>query len=431
MTSRTRNLSIIAAMVLVLAGAASDHRDQGDRARARPARRRRARLRGAPGHSPVTASHPREHRRRDRDDPQAHRRARRLRARDPASRAPTRSRSASPTSRTPSARRSRWAPPPSCSSTTSSPTCWATAGPTIRSAGPRRSTRRCEAGVEGKGQGGAHRPAPERREREGQGALRRRREGDPGVLRPRERLRGRQVLPLRSRPTARSPAPTRAARSCSPTSRASRVPTAPTAPIPKGSECEEELKKIPEGRGRGRVRAVAARQDTRPARWAAACSKVPQGVVVVEAERAPNQPETRATATTCFEDDSELSGSDIENPEQNTDQQTQEPIVTMEFTDEGSRGVRDGHQADRGAQRRDHRAPAARHVRRGTPEPAPALRDHARQRDRLDRDDRQPREPRGHRRPHRGADQRHRQTSSRPRSWRSSCASARCRSTSS
>ena len=36
-----------------------------------------------------------------------------------------------------------------------------------------------------------------------------------------------------------------------------------------------------------------------------------------------------------LEDDSELSGSDIKNPEQNTDQNTQEPIVTMEFTDNG------------------------------------------------------------------------------------------------
>ena len=36
-----------------------------------------------------------------------------------------------------------------------------------------------------------------------------------------------------------------------------------------------------------------------------------------------------------LEDDSELSGTEIKNPEQNFDQQTQEPIVTMEFTDKG------------------------------------------------------------------------------------------------
>ena len=36
-----------------------------------------------------------------------------------------------------------------------------------------------------------------------------------------------------------------------------------------------------------------------------------------------------------LEDDSELSGADIDNPEQQLDPQTQEPIVTMEFTDQG------------------------------------------------------------------------------------------------
>jgi preprotein translocase subunit SecD len=38
-----------------------------------------------------------------------------------------------------------------------------------------------------------------------------------------------------------------------------------------------------------------------------------------------------------LEDDTELSGSDIKNPEQNFDQRTQEPIVTMEYTDEGQK----------------------------------------------------------------------------------------------
>ena len=61
---------------------------------------------------------------------------------------------------------------------------------------------------------------------------------------------------------------------------------------------------------------------------------MPQGIVVVEAERAPNQPET-VQRFFVLEDDSELSGTDIKNPEQNIDQSTQEPIVTMEFTDKG------------------------------------------------------------------------------------------------
>ena len=62
--------------------------------------------------------------------------------------------------------------------------------------------------------------------------------------------------------------------------------------------------------------------------------RVPQGVVIVQAERAPNQPDT-VERYFVIEDDSELSGSDIKNPEQNFDQRTNEPIVTMDFTDNG------------------------------------------------------------------------------------------------
>src|SRR3954468_2504468 len=62
--------------------------------------------------------------------------------------------------------------------------------------------------------------------------------------------------------------------------------------------------------------------------------KVPQGVVVVEAERAKNQP-ARIKKYFVLEDDSELSGAEITNPEAATDQQTQEPIVSMQFTDTG------------------------------------------------------------------------------------------------
>jgi SecD/SecF fusion protein len=63
--------------------------------------------------------------------------------------------------------------------------------------------------------------------------------------------------------------------------------------------------------------------------------RVPQGVVVVEAERAPTAPDNAPRSYFILEDDSELDGSDIENPEQNTDPQTNLPVVTMEFTDEG------------------------------------------------------------------------------------------------
>ena len=77
--------------------------------------------------------------------------------------------------------------------------------------------------------------------------------------------------------------------------------------------------------------------------------------MVIEAERAANQPET-VQRYFVLEDDSELSGTDIKNPEQNTDQQTQEPIVTMEFTDDGREAFATRHQADRPARVGDHPA---------------------------------------------------------------------------
>ena len=62
--------------------------------------------------------------------------------------------------------------------------------------------------------------------------------------------------------------------------------------------------------------------------------KVPQGIVVVEAEPAPNQSE-RVHRFFVIEDDSELNGREIKNPEQNFDPNTNAPLVTMEFTDTG------------------------------------------------------------------------------------------------
>jgi SecD/SecF fusion protein len=61
---------------------------------------------------------------------------------------------------------------------------------------------------------------------------------------------------------------------------------------------------------------------------------VPVGVVVLEQERAPNQPE-HLKRFTVIEDDSELSGENIKNPKSGTDPNTNAPLVTMEFTDEG------------------------------------------------------------------------------------------------
>ena len=64
--------------------------------------------------------------------------------------------------------------------------------------------------------------------------------------------------------------------------------------------------------------------------------QVPQGIVIVQNDRPDNLPDdVPFNQFFVLEDDSELSGSDIENPEQQTDPQTQQPVVTMEFTDKG------------------------------------------------------------------------------------------------
>jgi SecD/SecF fusion protein len=62
--------------------------------------------------------------------------------------------------------------------------------------------------------------------------------------------------------------------------------------------------------------------------------EVPKGIVVVEAERLENQPE-QIKRFFVLSDDVELNGTDIKNPEANQDPNTNAPVVTMEFTDEG------------------------------------------------------------------------------------------------
>ncbi len=62
---------------------------------------------------------------------------------------------------------------------------------------------------------------------------------------------------------------------------------------------------------------------------------VPRGIVVVKADRPDSvKPDQAYNHYHVLEDDSELSGSDIKNPQQAFDQ-SQQPIVTMEFTDKG------------------------------------------------------------------------------------------------
>ncbi|MDP9135568.1 MAG: protein translocase subunit SecD, partial [Actinomycetota bacterium] len=103
--------------------------------------------------------------------------------------------------------------------------------------------------------------------------------------------------------------------------------------IPKGSKCRAQLADIPIGNHEGGAEeSTATPKSGFPA--GSEVLDVPRGIVVIEATRAPNQPDDVQNYF-VIEDDSELSGADIKNPEQNTDQRTNEPIVTMEFSDDG------------------------------------------------------------------------------------------------
>ncbi|MBA2506556.1 MAG: hypothetical protein H0V29_11535 [Thermoleophilaceae bacterium] len=67
--------------------------------------------------------------------------------------------------------------------------------------------------------------------------------------------------------------------------------------------------------------------------------KVPRGVAVIKAERPATLPENAPEPENYYvvEDDSELSGTEIKDPEQRNDPQTQEPVVAFEFTDKGQK----------------------------------------------------------------------------------------------
>jgi SecD/SecF fusion protein len=103
--------------------------------------------------------------------------------------------------------------------------------------------------------------------------------------------------------------------------------------VPKSSACRKELLATPIGRAEQETEeSTGAPKGGPPA--GARILKVPRGIVVIEADRAENQPDDVHNYF-VIEDDSELSGADIKNPEQATDQNTNEPIVTMEFSDDG------------------------------------------------------------------------------------------------
>jgi SecD/SecF fusion protein len=103
--------------------------------------------------------------------------------------------------------------------------------------------------------------------------------------------------------------------------------------IPKDSKCRDELAAIPVGNSTAGAAESTAKQKSGPPAGSEIL-EVPRGIVVIEAARAQNQP-ADVQNYYVIEDDSELSGADIKNPEQSTDQRTNEPIVTMEFSDDG------------------------------------------------------------------------------------------------
>jgi SecD/SecF fusion protein len=86
----------------------------------------------------------------------------------------------------------------------------------------------------------------------------------------------------------------------------------------KDTECQAELEALGSGGPPAGSRVI----------------KVPRGIVIVEGEKAPNQSE-RVHRFFVIEDDSELNGKEIRNPEQAFDPNTNEPLVNMEFTDKG------------------------------------------------------------------------------------------------
>ena len=63
---------------------------------------------------------------------------------------------------------------------------------------------------------------------------------------------------------------------------------------------------------------------------------VPQGIVIIQAERPANLKNSKITGGYfVIEDDSELTGSDIKDPKQSFDPRTNEPIVTFNFSKKG------------------------------------------------------------------------------------------------
>ena len=208
-------------------------------------------------------------------------------------------------------------------------------------------------------------------------------------------------------------------------------PPAPTLlPLRRRARCE--LLAGPGERRGGPLRRPARR------RAAAEDSEIvdgPAGHVVVQRSRRAttrttevDESETAPPSTSCCATARSSRGDEIKDPKQSTDPNTNQPNVTFDFTDEGQRGVPGGHPGGSPSAGRRRPRPASPATAGGG-----AYSDHfaiVLDSEIVSR----PiinfvREPGRDRRPHRRPDLAAASRSRRPRTWPSSCRSARCRST--
>ena len=135
----------------------------------------------------------------------------------------------------------------------------------------------------------------------------------------------------RATTTRRAPA-----RTCSPTTTRRTVPPNKYA---KDTECKAQLEALgPAGPPAG-SRVI----------------KVPQGIVVVEAEPAPNQPARDARASSSSRTTPSCPARTSRTPSSTSTRTRNEPLVTMEFTDKGREAFAARHEAHRRARLRDDR----------------------------------------------------------------------------
>jgi SecD/SecF fusion protein len=128
-----------------------------------------------------------------------------------------------------------------------------------------------------------------------------------------------------------------------------RGPPRAAGDVPKDSDCKAELGTIPPGTAKANAKGDPPSGDSGPPAKSRVL-QVPQGIVVIQAERQPKQPES-VKSFYVLEDDSELSGSEIKNPELSGDT-SRGNAVSMQFTKSGrlafSRATK--REAQRGAE---------------------------------------------------------------------------------